>query len=318
MTIKYYLSKLHDGQLCCSVSDGNTSEEILLEYIPDPKNWITKNQELATEDPFYFALLDVKNYIHERYNNLRNEKLSNVPNTLGQEIRQMLKGNGIEGITKNLFDIKNSKHKIPRYDEFVRAFEHYSGLTRKDFHVETVDHKIDFYTNEDEFEMETYEGRTQLLKTFIKNKSYDEIYTETHLTIWSEIYIDGGIEKKVFVPQMRKEWEEYWTRLYARIKREIGETKHLDIHKENSRKQLDRLVQEYDDVDDIIEFAHELDDSILYPLSVITMMNIFDPETCYEEYCEMEFFGGDYEWESIALNKEDENGPIFFIRPTDS
>ena len=73
----------------------------------------------------------------------------------------------------------------------------------------------------------------------------------------------------------------------------------------------------YNDAGDIIKLAWELDDSELYPLAVITMMNIFNPDACYQEYCELEFYNSD-EWEDICVDEDEEgnlNSPILFIRP---
>ena len=73
----------------------------------------------------------------------------------------------------------------------------------------------------------------------------------------------------------------------------------------------------YGDSGDAIKLAWEIDDFTLYSLAVITMMQIFDAETCYQEYCEQEFYNGD-EWESVSLgDDEDGDGPIFFIKPYD-
>jgi hypothetical protein len=52
-------------------------------------------------------------------------------------------------------------------------------------------------------------------------------------------------------------------------------------------------------------------------MAVITMMNIFNAEVCYEEYCEIEFFSSN-EWESICLDEDDEKSQIFFIRKLDA
>ena len=42
------------------------------------------------------------------------------------------------------------------------------------------------------------------------------------------------------------------------------------------------------------------------------MLNIFDAETCYGEYCEYEF--EKIEWESISLDEEDDNIPVLYIK----
>jgi hypothetical protein len=71
----------------------------------------------------------------------------------------------------------------------------------------------------------------------------------------------------------------------------------------------------YDNSIDIIRLAYEIDEFDLYPMVVITMLNIFNAEVCYEEYCEHELFG--YDWESISVDDENENSPVFFIQEDD-
>jgi len=43
------------------------------------------------------------------------------------------------------------------------------------------------------------------------------------------------------------------------------------------------------------------------------MLNIFNAETCYDEYCEHEFAMN--EWESISPDDEDDNSQVFYIKP---
>lgn len=47
----------------------------------------------------------------------------------------------------------------------------------------------------------------------------------------------------------------------------------------------------------------------------MAMLELFNPDVCYEEYCEHEFFGNTTDrWESIEIDEEDNNSPMFFIR----
>lgn len=73
----------------------------------------------------------------------------------------------------------------------------------------------------------------------------------------------------------------------------------------------------YDSAGDIIKLAWEIDDIEVFPLAVIAMLDIFDADSCYDEYCEYEFEQPD-EWGAVILcDIEDENweGPVFFIKP---
>lgn len=220
----------------------------------------------------------------------------------------------IEDTARNLFDHENGKHGIPKYDRFIEAFEHYTGLKKGQYTVQPVGHVLIFSTEDKEYEMDCYEGKSHELKTYIDNRSYDEIYIMTNVSIWSDIYLDAGIEKMEFIPRMQSEWEIYWDDLYASIRKRVGSTSHLDDRKEKSWRQFQTYSEGYNDVGDAIRFAWELDDMVFFPLAVITMMNIFDADVCYSEYCELEF-DARAEWESIWVNEEDTDCPILHIKP---
>lgn len=111
---------------------------------------------------------------------------------------------------------------------------------------------------------------------------------------------------------MHNLWEEYWDNIYVRIREQVGKTNHLDKSKERSWRQFQIFSESYNDVGDIIKYAYALDDMDIYPLAVVSMMNIFDADVCYLEYCEYEFEMGD--WESICVDNEDDNKPIFHIK----
>ena len=134
----------------------------------------------------------------------------------------------------------------------------------------------------------------------------------TNENIWSEIYLDAGISKAHFIPIMHNLWEEYWDDLYTRIKKEIGKTDHLDKSKEKSWRQFQIFSESYNDVGDIIKYAYALDDMEIYPLAVVSMLNLFNADVCYLEYCEYEFDTGN--WQSICVDDEDDSKPIFYIK----
>lgn len=86
--------------------------------------------------------------------------------------------------------------------------------------------------------------------------------------------------------------------------------------KERSWREMQVFMECYSDAGDIIKLAWEIDNMCIYPITVISMLEIFNANVCYEEYCEYEFEQSNT-WESIALgNQDDENwdGPIFFIK----
>lgn len=212
--------------------------------------------------------------------------------------------------------MKNKELGVPAYEDFLRAFEKYSGLKREKYKAQPLDESIHFHTEDEVYVMDTYAGLHARLKGYIERKSYDEIFTQTDSWIWGEIYIDAGIEKHKFLPVMLSKWENFWRKKYQRIKQEIGRTEHLDEMKEESWRAMQVFMECYNDAGNIIELAEEIDDMDLYPIAVSAMLNIFDADTCYGEYCEHEFERPDI-WESVSLGNDDDenwNGPIFFIK----
>jgi hypothetical protein len=216
---------------------------------------------------------------------------------LGAEVKSIINGN-IENVQEFIFDHNNRDNDVPKYSDFLKAFELHSKLGRQQYEAQALDYIIHIKTKKGNFEISCYQSLTEYLKSYIEKYSYTEIYTETNEQIWSEIYIDAGIEKSRFIPIMQKELERYWRTLYESIKEEIGRTKHLDESKEESWRKFKTFIDLYDDSGNIIELAYDFDDMVLYPIAVISMMKIFNADVCYGEYCELEFDAGK-EWESI-------------------
>jgi len=127
------------------------------------------------------------------------------------------------------------------------------------------------------------------------------------------IYEDPGIDKHEFVPILQRKWEYYWQELYIKIQQQIGRTKHQDKLKERSYRELNGFINLYNETTDIIKLAYNYDESTLYPLAVMTMLDIYDEDTCLEEYCEYEFFESN-QWESLSLDEESWTSEVFFIK----
>jgi len=315
MKIAYFLNTGRKKNLYCRISDGTERVTFSLEHTIDPKEWNAKEEEAEFENIYYFTLSDFKEYLTKRYFQLKAEEKENILTILKNEASNFLDGSGIEGIARNMFNIINEKNSLPKYDEYLHAFEKYSKLKREDYEVETIGQIIHFHTKDQVYVMDTYMGKTAELKSFIERRSYSEIYTQTSEEIWSDIYIDAGIEKHKFLPVMINEWERCWDTTYQKIKESIGKTNHLDKMKERSWREFQVYMECYDDSGDAIRLAYEIDESKLYPIAVITMMNIFNAEICYEEYCELEF-DSSVEWESIYFN-DDLDSPTFYVKPYD-
>ena len=316
MKIVYYLNEGRKKNLYCRISDGSERVTFSLDYSVEPDKWNLKKGEVDIEDISYFTLKDFKKYLTGKYHELKNEDKDNVLIRLKNEALLFTKEKGIDGIAERMFDYFNKDSELPKYAEFIKAFEKFSGLKKGDYKVETIGEIIHFHTEEDIYEMDTYEGLTSRLRSFIKNKSYGEIYTETDKNIWSEIYTDVGVEKHVFLPEFLRQWEMYWNNQYREIRESVGKTNHLDELKQHSWRQFQVYMACYDDCGDAIKLACDIDDMELYSISVMTMMSIFNAEVCYDEYCELEF-DGNPDWKSISLD-EDDDSPVFYIRTYES
>lgn len=285
----------------------NKPKIINLNYRPKKDEWDNNKKELKWNNPYYYLIDDIKKYA------LGFNGIGSLEKALNQ-IELQTKTGGINKLAEFLFDWNNGSNGIPKYSHFVEAFEYFlesEGKGRESYVLQTVGEVIYFRTGGIEYIMDTYEGKIAELKYLIDKRAYSEIYTMTNENIWSEIYLDSGIEKAHFIPVMHNLWEEYWDSLYTRIKKEVGKTNHLDKSKERSWRQFQVFSESYNDVEDIIKYAYALDDMDIYPLAVVSMMNIFDADVCYLEYCEYEFEMGD--WESICVD-DDHNKPIFYIK----
>lgn len=316
LKFSYSINKQKKGSLFMTIQSSSESFSFSLCYKPKNIDWDQGNAKLNWEDPYYYSLLNFEQYLLRSYKILyldnKGKPLSRLVNTIQQYI-----DDGIEKIAAFIFDHQNEASGIPKYNEFCHAFERYSGLTKNQYKTQAIDYILNFYTNNgDCFEMNTYEGKTALLKDFINRRSYDEIYTETDENIWSEIYMDIGIEKSKFVPIMFRKWEAYWADLYHEVAKEGENTNHLYEMKEASLQQLNLFFDNYNETGDIIVLAYDFDESVMYPLAVLTMVTIFGADICYEKYCELEFFTNG-EWESIRSDNESETTHMFFIKPSD-
>lgn len=312
MKTTYYLNEERKKNLYCRISDGTDRVTFSLAYTVIPKNWNAKKQEVNDNDIYYFTLLDFKKYLNKRYLDLKNEQKKDVLNILKNESIELLDEYGIEGVARKLFDNENEKNGLPKYDEFILAFEQYSNLKKGKYQVQTIDDVIHFHTSDGIFEVDTYAGKKAFLRSIIEEKSYEEILTMTNEDIWREIYLDGGIEKHTFLPCMLEEWEVYWSNLYKCVKESVGKTDHLDKMKEFSWRKFQIFMECYDGSGDIIKLSYDIDDQHIYPISVITMLKIFDPEICYDEYCDYEFEMS--EWKSISIDEENDDSTFFYIK----
>jgi hypothetical protein len=322
MKIAYYLNEGRKKNLYCRITDGSERITFSLDQTIDPKEWNERKEEINDEYVHHFTLSSLKHHLSKLYHQLKAENKEKILPMLKTEAESLMDGIGLKGIDRNLFNKENDQYGVPNYDDFIAAFEKYSGLTNDQYKVETLGSLLHIHTEDQVYEMDTYHGLTERIDSFIKERSYDEIYTMTDGRIWSTIYIDlGGIPKHEFIPVMYREWLRKWQDTYIEIKKEVGRTDHLLEQQTSSWRALQVFMECFEGAGDAIELAINVNDLELCPLAIITMMKHFDADDCYLQYCEEEFYsyGG---WESISLRDEEDeyedeeyDTPIFFIRP---
>ena len=315
MEISYYLNGEQTDNLCCSMNEGKEKVTFSMGYTVKSKEWNSKKGEFKSDDIHSFTLVRLKQYLFKRYNELKNDKKTAVLTSLKDEILSQTGESGIEAIDGMLFDEMNKDTDIPKYNEFIYAFEKFSNLKREEYKVMVLDYQMHFHTRNDVYEMDTYEGKSKLLDYLIEKNSYDEILLLTDENIWEEIYIDGGIEKPVFLSAMLSEWENYWNKQFEEEGILTGKTNRLKELKEQSWRAFQVYLDCYDSEVNVIKLAYTIDSFILYPVAVLAMMNCFDRDCCYSEYCEAEF--NDNTWQCIMPDDMEDDGPYFYIRTYD-
>lgn len=304
---------LNDKALLLNVKFKDYCKTISLLHKPKRKNWNLKKGELEHTDPYYFCIERLIEFITSEFNKKDKRAFQRTLEKILLEVEKWILEGGLYKISEMFFDLDNQKSGIPKFSQFVEAFEFHLKLDKRKYNIQILGSCIIFITKDKNFIIDTYSGKKIELKTYTESNSLDEIYTMTDEWIWGEIYIDAGIEKGKFIPTLIKKWESYWEELYDKIKLEIGHTSHLDKLKERSWREFSLFTESYNDSGNIIELAYEFDESTLYPLSVLTMLSVFNLEVCLDEYCELEFFAKD-EWESIDSSEYSNNDEIFFIR----
>jgi hypothetical protein len=203
---------------------------------------------------------------------------------------------------------KNQKFGVPKFEEFIQAFEMHIG--HGNFKVDVWEHNALFTVKGKAYLVDTYQGRSALLDRFVETRSYSELYTETESGVWGEICADPGISKAQFLPAMHQQWEIFWNEKESRL----GNDDHFKKLKEESWRKLQIFNSSYDE-SDAIRLAYDIDDVEFIPLAILAMLECYDKETCYFEYCE--FTLEEPEYESVVPNESDDEEQevnFFYIR----
>ena len=312
MKVDYYLNEEEKENLYCRISDGAEQVSFSMGYAVDPATWDADKGELDWEDMHYYTLRLYKKYLIEQHEQSKNEGKDKPFVQLKEEAQQLIQESGIAGIVEMMFDY-NSDQDVPKYKDFIRAFEKFSKLKKSDYKVEVFDNMLRFHLNDGKaFEIDTYAGLTSRLKNCVDNHYYDDLAIASDVSIWNEIFIDLSIEKHVFMPVMLSEWELYWAKKIECFAEHFEEEKkalamkNLEQSKNESWHRFQVFMACYDDTAEIIRFAYDLKLTEFFPLAVISMLRIFKAEDCYSEYCDLEFCE-ENGWDSFYINENDDD-----------
>lgn len=277
--------------------------ELKLDYYPNKEDWDSLENYLDQENKYHYVLL----YLPIHFAEIEYSKHADSI----KDFQTIIIEKGIEGLCEYLFDLENINSGVPKYKEFQEIIVDYFTQPDSVQNIQPIGSNFHVWYKNTEYLVDTYSGLRKELDSYISRKSYSEIYTMTNECHWSDIYLDLGIKKSQFIPELLNNWESFWNEKYEEIKSEIGNTSHLDKMKDSSWRQFQIFSEGYNEAVDIIKFSYDLGDLDLYPLVVYTMLNIFDKECCYLEYCELEFEYGD--WDIACLDKKEYKTPIFHI-----
>jgi hypothetical protein len=308
--ISYFLNSANDNRLFCKINCKKKSVTFELGYKPSATSW-DKKEKLSDEDPFYYAMWSLEKYLKDKHVTLEGEATTDILPKLKEEVEMMVANDGILGIARKMFDHENLKNGIPKYDSFIEAFEYFSKLNKNQYTAQTIGKVIHFRSGDNEYEMDTWQGKLAELLYIIENRHYEEI-SMTYRYFWSSIFTNSDVTKEMIVSRIQLEWEIYWDITYAEQKKNFGNTIHLDELKNKSWRQIQTFFDCYNDCNDIIEFVAEQSDDVLYPITVMALVNVMGSDMC-EDYCEYDFCTGN-EWESISVRENDDDCPTFYIK----
>lgn len=297
MTITFYLNNERKQNLYCRISEGKERAVFSLGYKVDSKDWNKAKEELVWNDPHHHTLVNLKKYLSELSEEMRAQGKSDIPNRIKNTLSDITKTDGISGIDRILFNKKKSEG-VPEYDSFVKAFEKFSKLKKGKYNVEVLDNQIWFHTEDICYIGHTYEGLTAELKEMVDNRWYDELY-HTDFSAWNDVLTDPGITRGNMYRELFKEWRIFWSDKYRDIKESVGKTDHLDAMKEDSWRALQVFMECYSESTTPLQDADNLDMDLCACL-ILAMLNVYDKDTCYTEYCESHF--ADWDSEEIDGN----------------
>jgi len=110
---------------------------------------------------------------------------------------------------------------------------------------------------------------------------------------------------------MFNKWENYWE---MALEDEKLDRNHIVNLRQKSWREFQVFMASYDDSVFMIDLAYQINEILLFPITLCSIVECFSSKQLLEEYCDREFDLED--WEPIALeDKEDKcNDIVFYIR----
>lgn len=304
MKIAYYLSQGSRNNLYCGISDGTERISIPLGHTISPDDWNPARPEEMRTEPYYFMLTNLNNYLITQYEELKSAEPIGVLTKLKTNVETLVDTTGIESLGLTYLSDKSLPEGILAHESFLHAFERHSGLSKGEYRALGDGYSVDFHTSAGEvYTIDTYEGLTRRLQSFVLNRMYDNIRLMTNEAIWSEVFDGLKVEKQLLFPKLRDEWE-----IYRRSQPTLSEERMAE-----SWRDVQVFMAGYEATNGCIALAYEIDESILFPLIVLSLLNIYMPDSFYTTYCSIEF--SSEEWEGIVTETNlNNNSTIFFIK----
>ncbi len=319
MKISYYLNKGRKKNLYCRLSEGNQRITFSLKHNIEIEHWDENCSYVVYNYQYYYTLLELKRHIKKRYKKLNpkddplelKDPLHQTKfNIIREELENMIDSEGLESINKLFWNKKAERNNFENYELFIKAIEKASGHKRDQLKILALDHCMQYSTPEGStFEIVTNNSHSSFLNHMLKEYSYDEIYTETWEQIW-EVVLDDEYDKDKFVAEFYRQWTKFWEYKQDRY----GYTSTTERHRLDSMTQLNLIINlcSSENLFDLIVKQNDID---LYSVYIVTMLHIYNPEECFNEYNDLYFNDGFiWDWDIIDISDEYPDSDIFYIR----
>ncbi len=309
MKVSFYLNKERKKNLYCRLSEGTKRTTFSLKQEIKPEHWNEQKAFLNDDSQYSYTLFSLKRYILERDQALKLDDVQKKLDVLREEIENLLGGIGLERLNKVFWNANAERFGFEHYELFIKAIEKHSGFKREQLKVATLGYCLNYSTPDNKtYEILSYSSFKHFLMSILERKSYDEIYTETWPEIWREVF-DDSFDKEKFVLEFYKQWDVFWNKK----REELGHTDHIEKLRLESMTHFNVVINSCTQ-ENIFDIVTEVDDMELYSIYIITMLQIYNTEACFEEYAEIFLIASEiWDWTPVFLTDDDkEEG--FYVR----